>query len=115
MIRKQNMSAGAQCKFKRKSKLVSKVRKQKYVDTTTNEGERMKRYKGDKRQWLEHQSASLRVQIKRFQANGYMRTKTGDLIKHYKQRSTSAKEDMSGNAKAEVQDQELIIIRVMTT
>ena len=115
MIRKQNMSAGAQCKFKRKSKLVSKVRKQKYVDTTTNEGERMKRYKGDKRQWLEHQSASLRVQIQRFQANGYMRTKTGDVIKHYKQISTSAKEDMSGNVQAEVQDQELISIRVTTT
>ena len=115
MIRKQNTSAGAQCKFKRKSKLISKLRKQKYVGTSRNEGEQMKRYKGDKRQWLEHQSASLRVQIKRFQANGYMRTKTGYLIKHYKQRSTSAKEDMSGNAKAEVQDQELIIIRVMTT
>ena len=44
-----------------------------------------------------------------------MRTKTGDLIKHYKDRSMSAKEDMHGNAKAEVQDQELITIMVMTT
>ena len=76
MIRKQNMSAGAQCKFKRKSKLVSKVRKHKYVDTTTNEAERVKRYKGDQRQWLEHNSTSLRVQVKRFQLYGCMRTLT---------------------------------------
>ena len=53
--------------------------------------------------------------VTRFQANEYKRTKTGDLTKHYKDRSMSAKEDMHGNAKAEVQDQELITIMVMTT
>ena len=54
----QDTSARAKCKFKRKSKLVSEVRRQEYENTTTNEGERVKRYKRNQRQGLEHKSTS---------------------------------------------------------
>ena len=41
----QDTSARAKCKFKRKSKLVSEVRRQEYEDTTMNKGVRVKKYR----------------------------------------------------------------------
>ena len=42
---RKDMSARARCKFKRKSKLVSEVRRQEYEDTTMNKGVRVKKYR----------------------------------------------------------------------